>query len=78
MRASIVRYILLGIRPGNFLTAVLHGDLFDAVAQADVINISKLLTYVAFLQNYAPKMAYGDTDLISAWIAEGGLRGESS
>ena len=78
MRASMVRYILLGIRPGNFLTAVLQGDLFDAVAKADETNRIQFHNYVRFLHNYAPGNCYGDTSLIIAWAAKGGFCEESS
>lgn len=54
MHGGIIRWVCFGIRPGNFLSAVVDGDLFEAVGRADDENKEKLADYVAFFYNYAP------------------------
>lgn len=75
MRAGLVRYILLGIQPGSFLTAALSGDLFEAARRADDDNRAALARYATFLFNYAPVGCFGSAERVSDWIADGGLVG---
>ncbi|MAM60830.1 MAG: hypothetical protein CMH11_05005 [Maritimibacter sp.] len=75
MQAGMVRYILLGIIPGSFLSAVLEGDLFNAVRRADDANRAALHDYAIFLFNYAPGGCFGSEDRLRAWSHDGGLIG---
>jgi hypothetical protein len=67
MRAGMARWIVFGIRPGGFLTAVLHNDLFGALKQADDINMRSLPEIGMFLYNYAPSLCYGSQSKVSDW-----------
>lgn len=67
---GMVRYIVFGIMPGSFLKAVLEGDLFSAVKNADDFNAGRLPSYVRFLYNYAPQDCYGSPENVKAWAAQ--------
>lgn len=77
MQDSIVRYILQGVHPGDFLTALLCNDLFGALRRADDKNMSALPAYGRFLYNCAPAACYGSPGKVQAWIAEGGIVGHA-
>jgi len=72
---GLVRYIVQGVPPGSFLTAVLSGDLFEALRRADDINQSALVGYARFLTNYAPIGSYGSPGSVTEWIKSGGIDG---
>jgi hypothetical protein len=69
MQNALKRYVLDGIKPGNFLTAVLHNDLFDAVGRADSVNLPLLPVYVRWLYNVAPGGCWGSKENVAAWLA---------
>jgi hypothetical protein len=54
MYEGILNYVCDGIKPGDFLTAVLTNDLKVACAHADDTNIRILFVYVAFFYNHIP------------------------
>ena len=75
MRDGMLRWIERGIKPGSFLTAVLQGDLFEALGQADDINRHKLFDYGAYLYNCAPSGCFGSPEKVNEWRLAGGLDG---
>lgn len=78
MRSGMERYLLHGISPGGFLTAVLENNLVEAFARADMTNRPRLWDYAKFLHNYAPKIpvpAWGSPEIVAKWIKAGGLNG---
>ena len=74
MRESVDAYISQGRPVGHFLTALLSGDLFEALARADDTNVRWLREYGVFLYNYAPSGCYGSPEKVRAWIELGGLQ----
>ena len=75
MREGVALYLLRGVPPGDFLLAVLSGDLFEAVNRADKANKVRLPDFVQLFQTYAPAMAYGSQDKVRAWCSAGGMKG---
>ena len=73
MRGGMVRYILHGIMPGDFLQHVLSGDLFGALRKADDTNFYILQDYGLFLFNYAPAECFGSGKQVVEWSLRGGL-----
>lgn len=73
MHDGLADYILHGVEPGPFLTAVLEGDLFEALGRADGTNVNALDAYGMFLYNDAPAGCYGSVDKYAAWIKSGGV-----
>lgn len=75
MQGAVVRYVMHGIAPGNFLTAVLCNDLKEAFARADDDNIYAMKGWVQFMYNYMPSNSHGSPELFRDWINRGGLVG---
>ena len=67
MHEGMVRWIVLGQRPGGFLTAVLENNLKEAVMRADDINARMLADTVGFLYSCAPPMCWGSPEKVKAW-----------
>jgi len=75
IREPIRQYVMRGILPGDFLTAVLRNDLTAAITRADSTNRAALYEIVMFLLNYVPWAAWGTAERISTWISQGGWEG---
>lgn len=73
MRGAVFRYIMNGIPPGSFLSAVVNNDLREAVARADDENRHALPRYVQFFYNSAPSGSWGHPDALRDWTQRGGL-----
>ena len=70
MQEALRRYIVQGIRPGQFLSAVLSNNLERAVGHADAENLPLLKLYVQWLYNVAPSTCWGSMAAMEAWIAK--------
>ena len=73
MVSGIKHYIEHGVSPGSFLTTVIKGDLFDACATADDVNIANLPAYAAYIFNHFPRNAWGV--YTNEWMEKGGWEG---
>ena len=60
-------WVLRGEYPGGFLTAVLENRLLQAIARADMENLSALPSIVNFLYNRTPASCWGDPGSVAAW-----------
>lgn len=67
MHDGAVMYVLHGVPPGNFLTAVLENDLHEAVARADAENQRQLVQWVKWFYNEAPGACWGSPEHLQAW-----------
>lgn len=65
---AITHYIMEGIGPGHFLTAVISNDLFEAVSRADNTNKHLLDRYIMFFYNYAPTGCWGSPSNFEDWL----------
>ena len=68
MQAALRRYVLQGIKPGDFLTAVICNDLRNAVGRADAVNLPLLKLYVQWFYNVAPGACWGSLENMNEWI----------
>jgi hypothetical protein len=75
MWPGVARYVLLGVRPGSFLRAIIEGDYFEACRRADDINREALWKYAMFLHNYAPGGCFGSREHLAGWVRDGGMLG---
>ena len=78
MRGAVQRYVMHGMQPGSFLTAVLTNDLSEAFSRADDDNAAAMQGWVRFLYNYVPSNCKGSAELVNAWIERGGLNKRAS
>ena len=75
MVEGFMRYVVDGIEPGGFLTAVLSNDLMETLNRADRINSRRLGDYALVLYNYSPGACFGSRKHVEAWVKMGGLNG---
>jgi len=75
MWGGLLRYLIVGVPPGDFLAAVIRNDLKDAVGRADDENVRLLAEYVRIFYNYTPRQAWGSKENMDSWISTGGLAG---
>jgi hypothetical protein len=73
MHDGIQCYIENGIRPGDFLTAVICNDLREACRCADDENRHLLFEYVKFFYAHAPCDCWGSPEKYKAWVRHRGL-----
>ena len=59
-------YAPFGHRLGDFLTAVVENDLFEAVGRADSYNLATLPQIVRFIWNEWPATCPGSPEKVSA------------
>lgn len=77
MRRALLRYVAAGDLPGDFLCAVLAGDLFEACRRADSGNLLVLPAYAALLYHETPSLAYGSRGRVAVWSSHYGLAGRA-
>jgi hypothetical protein len=53
---------------GHFVTAVLHNNLHEALAKADVVNLESLPIIVQFVYWSLPGNAWGSPERVSNWL----------
>lgn len=70
MMGAIERYVNQGIPPGDFLTAVICNDLFEAVGRADEENMANLPAYVAYFYNEVTGACWGSRERMAAWMGK--------
>lgn len=76
MHAGIARFILMGVKPGSFLTAVFANEFEIAKIKADSLNAAMFDAYRDFLTWDAPADCWGSSDKVRAWCERGGLIGK--
>lgn len=73
MHGAIARWVVWGIRPGDFLLALLSNDLMEAIGRADDFNRVAIPEWAKLLYNWCPSGCFGDQDTVLAWRAQSGL-----
>lgn len=68
MADGVIRFVLHGIPPGDFLQAVLANDLMEAVGRADRDNQIALVQWAKFVYNELPSPCWGSRAKIASWI----------
>lgn len=77
IQESLDRYVAHGVRPGDFLSAVLANDLVGAFATADPINTRAMHAIVRHVYQYLPRNCWGSRETIEQWVGWRGLEGSS-
>lgn len=67
---GLALYLVKGINPGDFMTAVLENNLKEACATGDENSLAALVLIVRFLYNDAPAAAWGSKEKVSGWKGE--------
>lgn len=74
---GICDYIIFGVPPGGFLTALLSNDLKESFGRADDMNQRAMRQWVMFMYNEMPSQAQGSPEKVQAWLEHAGLNGET-
>lgn len=77
MHEGLKNYVVHGIPPGGFLTAVLENKLVESFAKADDVNQRNMLGWVNFLYGAMPVGSWGSEEAVAKWIKRGGLKGRT-
>lgn len=67
LQMGIAFWLLFGEVPGHFLSAVLKGNLFEAIGRADDHSLAALPSICRFFYNYAPAGSYGSESKFKNW-----------
>lgn len=67
MHEGMINWVLRGIQPGHFLSAVISNDLRSAVGEADDTNIGLIPNYIQWFYNYAPFYCWGSPAALESW-----------
>jgi len=65
---GLKNYVLRGIRPGSFLTAVMANYFKEACGRADMINSNNLSNWACIVVNAVPSEAQGSYEKVEKWI----------
>lgn len=65
---GLERYINHKSPVGQFLTAVLENNLFEACSRADENSIEGLPAIVGFIYNEAPGNCWGSKEIVEKWL----------
>lgn len=68
MHDSVVQYVLRGVHPGTFLSAVISNDLRAAVCHADEHNERRLVQWAKWFHNEAPANCHGSPEALRKWV----------
>lgn len=67
---GIENYLMYGLEPGGFLTAVLARDLFLAASRADHHNSPRLAEIAKTVWHNMPPGTIGSYEVVKAWCAD--------
>lgn len=69
-KSAIEDYLINGLSPGSFISAVFANDLHRAAQCADVHNIASLGFIARWVATYAPAGSYGSYDAVDNWCGK--------
>lgn len=70
LHGGIVRYIISGLRPGDFLRAVFANELLSAICRADDdMTIEDIRNTCKWIHLEAPAACHGSTGIVADYIA---------
>jgi len=73
MMEAIHRYVLYGIKPGDFLYNALCNRFYETVIHADAVNLRNLPAYPHFFEEFLPRSCWGSVENVRRWMIKGGL-----
>lgn len=66
---EVINYLYHGFCPGSFHTAVIEGDLFEAVCRSHPMNEwSMIRAFVRWFMHYAPCQSFGHKGAVNEWL----------
>jgi hypothetical protein len=68
MLPGFYRYVLEGIKPGDFLTSVFENNLCLSAMTADYQNVKLLSQWAVLVSNYTPSECHGSHAKVQEWM----------
>ena len=68
MQSCVINYLVKGYQPGIFLYNILTNNLIGAVTHADFQNRECLASWVLFIYNQFPGIAWGSKQKVEEWM----------
>lgn len=65
---GIANWVVYGVHPGGFLTAVLQNKLMETIQRADSTNFSHIYDIVNFIYNKIPIGCWGSEERMEFWV----------
>ena len=69
-RETLVNYLMKGLEPGGFVTAMLAMDMQRAVYAADFVNGSNMQQIARWIIEYCPRGSWGDYPTVYHWLED--------
>lgn len=69
MHDGVILYIVHGIRPGDFLSALFSNDLMESFGLADAHNTLAMHSWVKWIYNEAPATCHGSPGQVEKWLS---------
>jgi hypothetical protein len=76
MIPAVYRYVLEGIKPGDFLTSVFENHLRLSALTADSENVKVLPQWALLVYNYTPSACHGSHEKVQEWMKSRSLEYE--
>lgn len=70
LNESIFNYLVHGLPPGSFVTALLENNLYGAASAADNFNFENLGTVALVVSIHMPMTACGSHEAVSDWLKD--------
>ena len=75
---GLMRYMEHGLKPGEFLTAVLENNLLAAMGQADEQNRADIFEICQFVYNKMPMNCHGSPAIVKTWVDSFKVKGKKN
>lgn len=69
------RYVLHGVKPGDFLYAFFEGDFHEMCRRGGKELVADLWEVTVYLHNSCPPECYGSAEAVKVWMTHGGAIG---
>ena len=76
MMPGIRRYVEHGVRPGDFLSAVIQNNLSEAIGRADTENLENIPAFVTYFYNECPLGCWGSPEKMKSWMESKKIKSE--
>jgi hypothetical protein len=72
IQESLRNYVYHRLEPGSFVRSILENDLRTAVRSAHPLNVASIPDIVAWLDDYAPMLCWGNPRKVEVWLKNRG------
>lgn len=78
LREGFTLYVEMGVPTGSGMRSILENQpLADVIGRLDSTAEAHVGHIVRFIYNHTPASCWGSPEKVSAWVAQGGLKGRA-